>query len=117
MSPENVGDDVDEVLGAQTSRARKTRILGDESDMALDGGDNDFPDNRDCAVSDPINESKILRSRKVCLDDNNASSLITKSSSNEILETILVENSSDEEFVVPKKIKKKYTKKSKAKQK
>ncbi|KMQ90053.1 reverse transcriptase, partial [Lasius niger] len=116
-SPENVVEDIDDVSVVQTSRARKTRILGDESDAALEGDDKDFSDIKECAVLNSVfNESMTFRSGRICVEDNNASFLVSKDNNKTTLDTIVIENSSEDEFVAPKKPKRKYTKKSKPKQ-
>ncbi|CAL1672346.1 unnamed protein product [Lasius platythorax] len=105
--------DDDGVAGAYSIKARKTRILGDESDAAPDEDEHNASDNRGCVVLDSaIGELMTLRSGRVCAEVNEVS-LSQKKNVEEVQDTIVIENSSDDEFVVPKKmVKKKLTKKN-----
>lgn len=99
-SPEDAGEDY-EVNGARFSRARKTRVLGDESDVSPDGGDRSS-----------FGEHMTLRSGKICIEDSDVLSSSQKVITEIVLDTIVLENSSgDDDFVVPNKVKKKLTKK------
>lgn len=117
-SPDNDGDK-DSVIGVggQASRARKTRILDDNSDDATKGDEQCALDNRVRTLSNAfLDKPMSLRSRKVCVEDNEkpSSSQMNKDAEN-IMDPIVIDNSSGDEFAVPQKVKKLTKKKTKVK--
>ncbi|KMQ84552.1 hypothetical protein RF55_17562, partial [Lasius niger] len=119
-SPDNDNDkDKDGVtgVGGQTRRARKTRTLDDDSDEAPDGGEQCVLDNRECAISGTFLDKPItLRSGKVCTEDIEKSpSQLKKKIVENIIDSIVIDNSSGDEFVVPQKVKKLTKKKTNVK--